>query len=128
MSSCIHCRNNLTIDEELKILDLVGISICDTCARKVANAYSLWHSGEAIDMQLTPALIKQQKYSKKKISQGTQLKVFRRDGFKCTKCGSSNDLTVDHIIPESKGGVHDIANFQTLCRSCNSVKGSKHDL
>lgn len=128
MSMCIHCGISLTIDEKLKIFDLVGVSICDPCARRVANAYSLWHSGEAIDMQLTPIVVKTKKYSKKKISQGTQLKIFRRDGFKCKQCGSSNDLTVDHVIPESKGGEHNLSNFQTLCRSCNSSKGYQHDI
>ena len=45
--------------------------------------------------------------------------------FKCTNCGSSEDLTMDHIIPISKGGQHTRTNIGVLCRSCNSSKGSK---
>ena len=37
----------------------------------------------------------------------------------------SDDLTVDHIIPVSKGGRDAWANFRVLCRGCNSAK---HDL
>lgn len=38
------------------------------------------------------------------------------------------DLTVDHIVPWSRGGLTSVHNSQVLCRSCNSNKGSKHSL
>lgn len=50
--------------------------------------------------------------------------VWEFDDFTCQKCGSRRDLTVDHIIPVSKGGSTDRVNLQTLCRSCNSKKGT----
>jgi hypothetical protein len=65
---------------------------------------------------------------KKPISQRIRMQVFERDGFKCRKCGAQTDLTVDHIIPESKGGAHELFNFQTLCRRCNLEKGTKENL
>ena len=51
--------------------------------------------------------------------------VFRRDGIKCVKCNSENNLTVDHKIPLAKGGTWDIDNLQPMCQSCNSSKGVK---
>jgi len=51
--------------------------------------------------------------------------VWERDNFTCKHCGSRKNLSVDHIIPESKGGQLTMENAQTLCRSCNSRKGAR---
>ena len=46
-------------------------------------------------------------------------------GGACLHCGSTQDITQDHIIPLSKGGQNVIENIQPLCRSCNSKKHDK---
>jgi 5-methylcytosine-specific restriction endonuclease McrA len=43
----------------------------------------------------------------------------------CVNCNISEDITLDHIIPISRGGRHSIGNLQPLCKSCNSSKNSK---
>lgn len=43
----------------------------------------------------------------------------------CWVCLSTENLTVDHIIPVSRGGTNDISNLTTLCGSCNSRKNNK---
>lgn len=48
--------------------------------------------------------------------------VMARDGHRCVRCGSTEDLTVDHIFPQSMGGTHAITNLRCLCRSCNSAR------
>lgn len=45
--------------------------------------------------------------------------------YKCLRCGQVKPLTVDHVIPLTKGGTNDIGNIQPLCYSCNSSKRSK---
>ena len=57
------------------------------------------------------------------ISGDVRWAIFRRDGYRCTACGSHQDLTIDHVWPVSRGGSNDASNLQTLCRSCNSRKG-----
>ena len=61
------------------------------------------------------------------IRQSLRISVFERDAYRCRECGDWHGLTVDHIIPWSKGGLTKLENLQTLCRSCNSRKGNKID-
>jgi len=49
----------------------------------------------------------------------------KKYNFKCAICGRRKKLTVDHIIPLSKGGTNYIDNIQPLCKSCNSSKNNK---
>ena len=53
----------------------------------------------------------------------TRQNVFKRDGFECQYCGSKKDLTLDHLIPRSKGGKSSWTNLVTACKTCNSKKG-----
>jgi 5-methylcytosine-specific restriction endonuclease McrA len=51
--------------------------------------------------------------------------VMVRDGNKCSYCQSSRDLTIDHIIPRSKGGKSTFENCTTACKPCNNRKGNR---
>lgn len=48
--------------------------------------------------------------------------------FQCVHCNCKENLTIDHIIPVSKGGKDDIENLQILCKSCNSKKDNINEL
>jgi 5-methylcytosine-specific restriction endonuclease McrA len=43
---------------------------------------------------------------------------------KCLWCGSTDDLTLDHIIPVMDGGLPEQTNAQTLCHPCNLWKSN----
>ena len=53
------------------------------------------------------------------------LALISRDGYKCAMCGAIENLSIDHIVPLSKGGSDDINNLQILCRTHNSSKSDK---
>ena len=48
-----------------------------------------------------------------------------RDNYTCAYCGTNKELTIDHIIPASRGGKTSFENCTTACRSCNHKKGSR---
>lgn len=45
--------------------------------------------------------------------------------FECAYCGSNENLTIDHIIPQAKGGNDFTPNVVCCCESCNKDKGHK---
>jgi len=55
----------------------------------------------------------------------TRFNVFLRDKFTCQYCGSSKELTFDHLLPRSKGGKTDWGNVVTACSNCNVKKGGR---
>lgn len=59
------------------------------------------------------------------VSEKDRQAIFDRDGRKCVECGSTEKLSLDHIIPRSKGGTDQPTNLQTLCGSCNSSKNNR---
>lgn len=62
---------------------------------------------------------------RKPIAPNTRAQVYARDGLKCVRCGSTKQLTVDHIVAHVRGGSDDIDNLQTMCRTCNTSKGAR---
>lgn len=75
-----------------------------------------------------PSVIRLNKYARVPYRQGVVLNrhnIFKRDGHKCQYCGNSKDLTLDHVLPSSRGGKSTWDNLITACRPCNSRKGDR---
>jgi 5-methylcytosine-specific restriction endonuclease McrA len=52
--------------------------------------------------------------------------LFARDGWQCVYCGtSSGRLTLDHVVPRSRGGESVWENVVTACAPCNHKKGDR---
>jgi 5-methylcytosine-specific restriction endonuclease McrA len=54
----------------------------------------------------------------------TRFNVFLRDRFTCQYCGCKQELTFDHLVPRSRGGLTRWENVVTACSPCNLTKGS----
>lgn len=113
---------------------------CTTINGKIYNAKSQIFSAEDIifftkqlnnktgnfynDRQLWESLCR---VERGKVSNRMRFSIYKRDGYKCRKCGISGksvQLEIDHIIPVSKGGKSTYDNLQTLCHKCNLEKGN----
>ena len=55
----------------------------------------------------------------------TRTNIFKRDSSTCQYCGSISDLSIDHVIPRSRGGGSSWKNLITACKSCNAKKGDE---
>ncbi len=51
--------------------------------------------------------------------------ILRRDGHRCQYCHTTQNLTVDHVVPKSKGGEDSWENLTTACIKCNNRKGDR---
>jgi 5-methylcytosine-specific restriction endonuclease McrA len=65
-------------------------------------------------------------FTKLRNNKPTRSAIYARDGHKCQYCGATRKLTIDHVIPKSKGGSDDWDNLVVACSSCNIKKGDKY--
>ncbi|KAK6124802.1 hypothetical protein DH2020_041453 [Rehmannia glutinosa] len=79
------------------------------------------HQGFAITV---PHLL--QVVKRRKVKRGLSRKnILHRDNFTCQYCSSSENLTIDHVLPIARGGKWTWENLVAACAKCNSKKGQK---
>ena len=74
-----------------------------------------------------PSIIRLARYVNipfRKVSLSRQ-NIFKRDGYRCMYCGTRESLTMDHVLPKSRGGRDTWKNLVTACQKCNSWKGDR---
>lgn len=74
-----------------------------------------------------PSIIRLNRYIQlpfKKVALSRQ-NIFKRDGHECVYCGTRGNLTVDHVMPRSRGGRDSWHNLVTACQRCNTEKGDQ---
>jgi 5-methylcytosine-specific restriction endonuclease McrA len=93
------------------------------------KAEQIEHNGKLIYTNLpVPTVIRLRSYVKipyKEISLSRR-NLLHRDGYTCQYCGDRrHDLTIDHIVPRSKGGTDSWENVVAACLKCNVKKGDR---
>lgn len=61
------------------------------------------------------------------MTSGKRLSIFTRYNGHCAYCGQhlkQKNMTVDHLVPQSRGGGNNIENLMPCCKSCNSMKAA----
>ncbi|MDP6583894.1 MAG: HNH endonuclease [Anaerolineales bacterium] len=77
-----------------------------------------------------PKIIRLVEYNefRRRVPRLTRRNIFSRDNNTCQYCGrkfKSSDLSIDHIIPKSRGGVLDWPNVACACIKCNVKKADR---
>jgi len=74
-----------------------------------------------------PSVVRVQSFVKQRFKKValTKRNILRRDGYECQYCGSERELTVDHIMPQSRGGEDSWTNLTTACKRCNNAKNDR---
>lgn len=80
------------------------------------------------NVKYEPRFVSKAKVGRNYISKALRDDLYERDNYVCQYCKrkySREKLSIEHIIPVSKGGIDNIINYITVCRSCNSSKKDK---
>lgn len=76
-----------------------------------------------------PSIVRLLRYVRLKRRSGaipfTRANIYSRDNHECQYCGSEDELTFDHVIPEAQGGGKSWDNIVTACFTCNTKKGAR---
>jgi 5-methylcytosine-specific restriction endonuclease McrA len=93
------------------------------------KAEQIEHNGRMIYAEFPlPTVIRLRSYVKIPYKEITlsRRNVLHRDNYVCQYCGvRRNDLTIDHIIPRSRGGPDSWENVAAACLQCNVSKGNR---
>jgi 5-methylcytosine-specific restriction endonuclease McrA len=79
-----------------------------------------------------PSVIRRRIYinvrQRREASGTKRLRIYVRDKYRCQYCGEkkpAGELTLDHILPRSRGGDNSPVNIVTACVPCNGRKGNR---
>ena len=112
--------STLTWQESIKLVWLDRINVLE------------WHENWQVhspNITMTvPSVIMTREFVKQRVNTSlNRSNVYLRDNYICQYCKqmfSYKDLTLDHVIPKSKGGKTEWSNIVSACRKCNNDKAS----
>lgn len=135
MTQDIQNRRVLKLNASYEPLGLIGVpralSLVARCAvdvveldgdRVLRSPRFTWPVPSVVRLKV---YINVRKYERKG---NLRVRIFLRDAYRCQYCGTvkePSELTIDHIIPRSRGGTNDALNLCAACIPCNNRKGNR---
>jgi 5-methylcytosine-specific restriction endonuclease McrA len=128
-----NCYEPLNICSARRAMKLIvkGAARSEETHPQIFYSGKMWdeHTGELVSVDFyLPSVIRllQYRYIPIRTQIVTRDNIFNRDDHQCMYCGkvfTSRHLTLDHIIPKSRGGKGTWENLVTCCHPCNKKKG-----
>lgn len=102
---------------------------CISC-RRLEEQQKAWHGGRFFRKRHrvfypAPSERSELKAKRQAVYRDLRAAIYVRDAFCCRYClsDSGGRLTLDHIVPVSRGGTNAPSNLVTCCKKCNLAKG-----
>jgi hypothetical protein len=92
---------------------------------KYANKFIRCADGSEMPIPLVVRLIKVIRMIYRNRVPYSKRNIMIRDGYTCAYCGCREELTIDHMVPASRGGKTSFENCVTACRPCNNRKNNR---
>ena len=93
-----------------------AISLARKLAKGIDRADRTYRKLVHLKTEVRPA-------SRNHLSAGKRKRILLRGKGRCMKCGSRENLEIDHVVPLARGGSNRLENLQLLCQDCNRRKG-----
>lgn len=129
---CSRCKRRKALSEFNK----GGQTFCRDCNREYQREYrkknpDYWRRYEA--KRRTKSQVRQRNARRRALERNASGEAtaqqiaarFAYYGNRCIMCGTTDKLTVDHLIPLSRGGANWPSNMAPMCHRCNCQKGSR---
>lgn len=98
---------------------------CEKNRDAIRATYRAWAQANRERANLNSRLKKQRRRAAGVLTAPEWAEILERHGNVCLACGSDGPLTIDHVVPISKGGTNTADNVQPLCGPCNVRKATK---
>lgn len=104
----------------IKLIVKEKVEVIRSSDREICNG-----EGCAIKVPLVLRLVHLVRYVYKNKVPFTRKNIYVRDRHQCQYCGSQEKLSIDHVIPTSKGGKNNFENCVACCVPCNTYKDDR---
>lgn len=126
----------LLLNQTYEPLGTVGVARAMIMTFKNTVTVEEWDGDRVLrtprDEYPVPSVIRRRTYvnvrRRREASGSKRVRIYMRDGFRCQYCGERKnpvELTLDHILPRSRGGGGSAINVVTACRACNQRKSNR---
>jgi 5-methylcytosine-specific restriction endonuclease McrA len=129
----VHSNRTLLLTQGYEPIQIISwqraITLLALAKVDVVEEYAEEIHAVSMVMQV-PAVVRLRKSfpRRAKLVKFSRVNIYARDNYRCQYCGKKapiNDLTYDHVLPRSQGGLTEWTNIVSCCYLCNRKKGGR---